>query len=113
MILQINTLEGKNGGIGRISEIPGDAVGIKLCGIDDGPIGEGSFDITSAQDRMVFKSFLVRTPVKEADTGSDEIFMIQEFGKSKRDRPWSYPETRGRYHVFGHWVRSRGALFHR
>ena len=64
MILQINTLEGKNGGIGGISEVSGNAVGIESCGIDDGPVGEGSPDITSAQDLMGSKSFLVRTPVK-------------------------------------------------
>jgi hypothetical protein len=70
----MNSLEGEDGGVGRISEVSGDAVGIESCGIDDGPVGEGSPDITSAQDLMGSKSFLVRTPVKKAYTGSGEIF---------------------------------------
>ena len=64
MIFQINALEGENGGVGRIPEVSGDTVGIEPCGIDDGPVGECSPVITSAQDRMGSKSFLVRTPVK-------------------------------------------------
>ena len=60
----MNSLEGENGGVGRIPEVSGDTVGIESCGIDDGPIGECSPVITSAQDRMGSKSFLVRTPVK-------------------------------------------------
>ena len=64
MIFQINTLEGKDGGVGRIPEVSGDTVGIEPCGIDDGPVGECSLDISSAQDRMGFKSFPVRSSVK-------------------------------------------------
>ena len=86
MIFQINALEGENGGVGGISEVSGDTVGIEPSGIDDGPIGECSPDITSAQDRMGFKSFLVRDSIKEPNTGRGEIFFKSSGNRNGIDR---------------------------
>ena len=86
IIFQVNALEGEDGCVGRIAKIPGDTVGIETGGIDDGPVGECSLDISSAQDRMGFKSFLVRTPVKKAYTGRGEVFFKSSGNRNGIDR---------------------------